>query len=94
MSFWWRRSKSKVLEREVKADVRNCLTFAARVGLKEILRKDWMSAKSAANVWIVVWMFRVSLGSGGWPDFAVAIGIVVNFRVMVFCRGRGRKRDR
>jgi hypothetical protein len=59
-----------------------------------MLRKDWMSARSAANVWIVVCMFGVSLGSGGWTDFLVATGAVVDFRVMVLAAtGAGRGAD-
>ena len=50
-----------------------------------------MSARSAANVWIVVWMFGISFGSGGCVAFVAATGIVVNLRVMVFTVTEAKK---
>jgi hypothetical protein len=83
LSFWLRQSKSKSLGREVRVDVRNCSTLWAREGLKEMFRKDWVSARFAVNVWIVIWMFGVSLGSGGLVDLVGLTGVVVRLRVMV-----------
>lgn len=75
---------TKFFERDVRVDVRHSLTLSARVWLIEMLRKDCMSARSAVNVWIVVWIVGVSFGSGGCPHFGVTTGIIDCRRVMVF----------
>jgi hypothetical protein len=83
LSFWLRRSKSKSVDRLIRVEVRNSPTFWARVGLKDMLRKSWISERSAVNVWMVVWMFGVSLGSGGCVGVIRVAGVRVDLDLIV-----------